>query len=311
MEISPIGLGCWQFSGGQGVVGKYWRPLSQDDVNQIVRVSISGGINWLDTAEAYGWGESERAVARALEENHIEPGGALIATKWFPFLRFAGSIGKTIVSRQDALSPFPIDLYQIHFPASISSLDKQIDQMLRLAEGGHIRAVGISNFSAKQMRRAHARLQDAGMVLASNQVRYSMLDRRIEHNGVLQTAQELGITIIAYSPLSQGILTGKFHGDSEARARLSGPRKMMKQFKPAGLEKTQPLIDGLKEVASRHDASAAQVSLAWTIRRFGSTVVAIPGASSVSQAESNAAAMRVELSEEEIAKLDELSHSVV
>lgn len=311
IEISPIGLGCWQFSGGQGMVGKYWRALEQNQVDEIVKVSLGGGINWLDTAEAYGWGRSEQAVSAALRANNIGPGGVVIATKWFPLLRTAASVEKTFPNRLEALSPYGVDLHQIHFPASISSLDKQIDAMLRLAEARQIRAVGISNFSAQQMRRAHSRLQSAGLVLASNQVRYSMLDRKIEENGVLETARELGITIIAYSPLSQGILTGKYHRDAEARARLTGPRKMMRQFRDAGLSQTRPLIDELVSVAETHEASPAQIALAWTIRRSGTTVVAIPGASSVSQAQSNAEAMRVELGESELGRLDEISRTVV
>lgn len=311
ITISPIGLGCWQFSGGQGMVGKYWRALEQEQVNEIVRVSLGGGINWLDTAEAYGWGRSEQAVSAALTANSIGPGGVVIATKWFPLLRPAGSLEKSFPSRLEALSPYGVDLHQIHFPASISSLDKQIDGMLRLAEAKQIRAVGISNFSAKQMRRAHERLQRSGMVLASNQVRYSMLDRTIEENGVLETARELGITIIAYSPLSQGILTGKYHKDPDALSRLTGPRKMMRQFRQAGLANTRPLIDELESVAAQHDASPAKVALAWTIRRAGKTVVAIPGASSASQAQSNAEAMRVELTDDEIARLDHVSRTVV
>jgi len=310
IEISPVGLGCWQFSGGKGLVGGYWKPLQQETINEIVRVTISGGVNWVDTAEAYGWGESERAVSSALQANHITPGGVVVATKWFPLLRPAGSIEKTFAHRTEALEPFPIDLHQIHFPASISGLDKQIDAMVRLGESGRIKAVGISNFGAADMRRAHRRLSDAGMVLASNQVRYSMLDRGIERNGVLDAAKEIGVTIIAYSPLSQGILTGKYHRDAEARERLTGPRKMMKQFRTAGLERTRPLIEELERVASAHGASPAQVALSWTIRRHGQSVVAIPGASSEAQARSNAEAMRVELTEKELALLDEVSGSV-
>ena len=134
-------------------------------------------------------------------------------------------------------------------------------------------------------------------------MRYSLLDRSIEKNGVLDTAKELGITIIAYSPLEQGILTGKFHEDPIKLKSIGGFRRFMSSFREKSLERTRPLVEALKQVAAQHNASAAQVALAWVIRRHGQSVVAIPGASSVSQVESNAAAMELDLSEDEIERL--------
>jgi len=309
IEVSPIGLGCWQFSGGKGLAGRYWPAIEQSTVNEIVRAAAAGGITWFDTAEAYGLGRSEEALSEALR---ALPDGseAIVATKWMPFLRFAGSIRRTFDDRARHLSPFPVTLHQVHAPASFSSIRRQMDEMAALADRGAIRAIGVSNFSAGQMRESHESLQARGHVLASNQVRYSLLDRRIEQNGVLETAQELGITVIAYSPLDQGILTGKYHRDPEARRRLTGPRKLLKSFRPEGLERSRPLVDVLERVAEAHGASAAQVALAWTVRRHGSSVVAIPGASSVRQAESNAAAGRLALSDDEIREIDEVSRRV-
>ena len=306
--ITPIGLGCWQFSGGKGLVGGYWKPIAQDDVNRIVRASLDGGINWFDTAEAYGMGQSEEALSTALEQAGRPE--VMVATKWFPVFRFAGSIRKTFPERERHLSPYGVDLHQVHNPASFSRVAREMEEMAALADAGSVQAIGVSNFSADRMRRAHDELARRGLALASNQVRYSLLDRQIEHNGVLETAEELGVTIIAYSPLAQGILTAKFHDDPEARDRLSGPRKFLSRFRPNGLERTRPLIEKLREIAASHEASPAQVSLAWTTQRHGERVVAIPGASSVSQAESNAASMRLALTSEELATLDELSARV-
>lgn len=309
IEISPIGLGCWQFSGGKGLAGFYWKAIDQEVVNRIVAAAIEGGVNWFDTAEAYGKGRSEAALSTALSTAGLGQ-EAIIATKWFPVLRFAGSIRKSFPKRLRHLAPYPVTLHQIHHPGSFSSIERQMDEMAALAGSGSIRAVGVSNFNADQMRRAHEALERRGLRLASNQMRYSLLDRRIETNGVLETAQELGVTIIAYSPLEQGILTGKFHESEEARARLSGPRKYLRQFKRSGLDRTAPLIDALRRVAERHDATPAQVSLAWVTQRHGETVVAIPGASSVTQAQSNAKAMSLRLDAEELEELGDSASRV-
>ncbi len=309
IEISPIGLGCWQFSGGTGLAGFYWKAIDQDVVNRIVAAAIEGGMNWFDTAEAYGKGRSEAALSTALQAAGVGQ-EAIIATKWFPILRFAGNIRKTFPDRLRHLAPYPVTLHQIHNPGSFSSIDRQIDEMAALAGSGSIRAVGVSNFNATRMREAHEALERRGLRLASNQMRYSLLDRRIETNGVLEAAQELGVTIIAYSPLEQGILTGKFHESEEARAGLSGPRKYLSQFKSSGLERTTPLIDALRRVAERHDATPAQVALAWVTQRHGTSVVAIPGASSVKQAESNARAMSLRLAAEELDDLADTASRV-
>lgn len=310
MTVTPIGLGCWQFSGGQGLAGSFWKGLAQSEVTAIVNAALRGGISWFDTAEAYGNGVSERALSAALKANGVSPGEVTVATKWMPFFRFARSIGKTIDDRKEALSPYPIDLHQVHNPASFSSAGAEMEEMAKLAEAGDIKAVGVSNFTAEHMRKAHEALSEHGLPLATNQVRYSLLDRKIETNGVLETAQELGITIIAYSPLSQGILTGRFHEDPASAKNLHGPRRLMPRFRPAGLERTRPLIDELRRIADDHDSTPARISLAWTIRKHGSTVVAIPGASSVGQVSSNVAAMQLELSDDEIQRLDEVSANV-
>lgn len=305
ITISPIGLGCWQFSQGAGMVGSYWATLDQRQMNEIVAASLHAGVSWFDTAEAYGNGKSEQGLSRALEAAGSEPGSVVVATKWFPAFRFASNIGKTIGARKAALSPYPIDLYQVHHPFSFSSVAAQMQAMAQLVERGDVRAVGVSNFSAEAMRAAHAVLTRHGVVLASNQVRYSLLDRQIESNGVLETARELGVSIIAYSPLAQGILTGKFHEDPELIRSRPGPRKWLGRFKQSGLEETRPLIESLRRIAADHEATPAQIALAWTVRE--PLVVAIPGATKVEHAQSNTGAMAVTLTAGDIAQLDSLA----
>lgn len=306
MRVSAIGLGCWQFSQGKGILGRYWRVLGDEAITDIIRTSLNAGVNWFDTAEAYGWGASEAALARGLSSLHKSPGEILIATKWWPALKTARSLLATIDSRLNALCGYPIDLYQVHQPYGFSSVEKEMDAMARLIGDKKIRNVGVSNFDAPQMRRADARLRHHGLRLASNQVRYSLLAREIESNGILATAKELGVSIIAYSPLAQGLLTGKFHDDPE-KIHGVGIRKYLSDFSRSRLERTRPLISLLKQVASAHGATPSQVALQWVVSAHGETIVAIPGATSTSHAKENAEAMDVELTQQELRQLDEAS----
>lgn len=310
LQFSPLGLGCWQFSQARGMVGGFWPKLDGALVNDIVRVSLAGGINWFDTAEIYGGGESEQILAQSLKAAGELADGAHIATKWWPAFRTAANIPLTIDERLRRLGGYPIDLYMVHQPFSFSSVGSEMRQMAKLAEQGKIRYVGVSNFNAKRMKEADRVLREHGLRLASNQMKYSMLDRRIESNGVLETAQELGIAIIAYSPLEQGILSGKFHADPGLIRQAPGPRRLMKSFKPEGLKQTKPLIDVLERLAKQYDASATQVALNWIIHAKGESVFAIPGASKLHHAEENVRAMGFRLADSEIGELSELSSKV-
>jgi aryl-alcohol dehydrogenase-like predicted oxidoreductase len=182
--------------------------------------------------------------------------------------------------------------------------------MARLVEAGEIRAVGVSNFSARQMETAHAELAKRGIVLASNQIQINLLHRKLETNGVLETARGLGVTLIAYSPLASGMLTGKFHEDRSLVAAMPRGRRLLNGFSNRRLDRTAPLIDGLRDIARAHSATVGQVALAWAIRYYDDTVVAIPGASKPHHAAEAAAAMKVVLSQQETERLAELSSSV-
>ena len=214
--VTPIGLGCWQFSKQKNMAGKFWPTLEDKLIEKIVSLSIDGGINWFDTAEIYGGGESEKALSKALKAAGKKPGEVIVATKWWPVFRFASNIKKTINERIRLLDPYPIDLYQVHQPWGFSGEKSEMAVMAELFNKKLIKAIGVSNFSAQKMENSWKTLQKSGIPLASNQVRYSLLDRRIESNGVMDLAKKLGITIIAYSPLAQGIVTGKFHDNPGA-----------------------------------------------------------------------------------------------
>jgi aryl-alcohol dehydrogenase-like predicted oxidoreductase len=307
--ISPIGLGCWQFSKRRTLAGKFWSMVEDKEIVAIVEVSIKKGIDWFDTAESYGGGVSEKALAAALRTLSIKPGEVAVASKWKPIPRRASSIPKTIGDRLECLSPYPIDLYQVHNPLHFSSIPKVMEAMAGLVETGNVRYVGVSNYSAGQMRRADAALREKGLRLISNQVHYSLLHRRIEANGILETAQELGVTIIAYSPLAQGLLSGKFHDQPGLVKTLPGFRKYMPAFKPKALEKSRPVVDACREIGQRYEKTPVQVALNWLINFHGEVVVAIPGATKVSQAESNASAMNFNMTRDELDYLDRLSAS--
>jgi aryl-alcohol dehydrogenase-like predicted oxidoreductase len=309
IPVSAIGLGCMQFSGGGLAAATFFPSISQVQVDEIVKTALGGGISWFDTAEMYGHGRSEHALSSGLTNLGVKPGDVTVATKWASLGRTAKSIEHTIDDRLSALDPFPVDLHQIHMPyGSFSSVRSQVRAMGRLAEAHEIGTVGVSNFSARQMEIAHAELAKHGIALASNQVQINLLHRQIESNGVLDTARRLGVTLIAYSPLRSGILTGKFHDDRSLVAKM--PRVRRARFSDKNLDRTAPLIDVLREIAAAHSATISQVALAWLTTYYGDTVVAIPGASKPHHAEEAAGAMQVNLSRDEIERLADMSASV-
>lgn len=308
LAISPIGLGCWQFSEGKSITASFWPALDELTTKEIVQASLNGGVNWFDTAEAYGWGKSEAGLVKSLKALGKEKGDVIIATKWFPILRTANSIYKTINKRLQYLDGFPIDLFQIHAPyGSLSSREKQLWAMKEIAKAGKVRYIGVSNYNAKQMRLAHKQLSRTPAPLISNQVKYNLLHRDIEKNGVLETAKELGISIIAYSPLEQGLLSGKFHDNPDLIQSRPGPRKKLWRFSRKGLAESVPLIHELRMLADKYKVSMAQIALRWVIQFHGETIVAIPGATKARHAKENAEVMNFELTKEELELLDETS----
>jgi aryl-alcohol dehydrogenase-like predicted oxidoreductase len=304
IDITPIGLGCWQFSQGANMIGGVWDTLAQATMTDIVKTALDGGINWFDTAEIYGNGKSEEALAAALAALGRHPGEVVVATKWWPMLRTAKHLVSSIQQRQQVLAPYPIDLLQIHQPMSLSSVEKQARGLAQLLKDKQVKSVGVSNFNAKDMRTTHRILAEEGFVLASNQVHYNLASREIEHDGTLDAAKEMGITIIAYSPLAQGLLTGRFHTDPSQAAKVHAFRRMRNGLDAKGLAASKPLVDDLIAIAARHQAGTVaatpgQVALNWLVTHHGETVVAIPGASKPKQAFEAACALEFTLSADE------------
>ncbi len=304
IEVSPVGLGVMEFSRGQNPLFNVFPVIPQQDKNAIIQAALDGGINWFDTAEMYGQGVSERSLAVALKAAGKSNDDVVVATKWLPLLRTARNIPRTIDDRVRFLDGYRIGLYMIHLPISLSSPEAEMDAMADLVAAGKIRSVGVSNFSAERMRRAHAALAQRGLPLAVNQVSYSLLDRHIERDGILETAQELGVTIVAHTPLGGGVLSGKYHADPTAFTRL--PR--WKQWRYGRqYEASRPLVTAMQGIAAKYGATVAQVALNWLINNHGDAVVVIPGATRVEQARADAGAMQFRLSPDELAQLDELS----
>ncbi len=306
LKVTPIGLGCWQFSKQNNLAGKFWPTLEDNVIEKVVSLSLDGGVNLFDTAEIYGNGASERALSKALQAAGKKPGEIFIATKWWPMFHFASNISKTIDERIKALSPYPIDLYQVHQPWGFSNEKNEMKAMADLLDRKLIKNIGVSNFSAQQMKNAWETLDKKGIPLASNQVMYNLLNRKIESNGVLEMAKKLGMTIIAYSPLAQGLVTGKFHDNPELLNNI-GFRKYRSQFKSKGLEKSKPLVKLIKELALKYNVTPSQIALNWLINYHGDTIIAIPGATKETHAQENTVAMTFRLSDEDMARLDKES----
>jgi aryl-alcohol dehydrogenase-like predicted oxidoreductase len=287
-RLSKIGVGTWQFGSREWGYGK---DYAQDEAGRIVKRALDLGINLVDTAEAYGFGQSERIVGRAIAGRRDE---AFVATKLFPFLPLAPIVERRARASARRLGIDAIDLYQIHQPNPAVPIRFQMDGMRRLVNAGIVRHVGVSNFSLVRWRAAEAAFGD---LVLSNQIRLSLVDRRPLRDLVPWAAGHDRL-VIAYSPLGQGLLSARYDPTNPPKQAV---RAMNPLFLPENLARASAVLDPLREIATNHDATPAQVALAWVIRR--PNVVAIPGASSVEQLERNAAAADLELSDEEDARL--------
>jgi len=301
--VSRIGLGTWAIGGLE------WGAVPDDVAVATCLGALERGINLIDTAPIYGRGHSEEIIARAIRE-HGRREDFYIATKagldWSERGVFANlTPGRLRQEMDDSLRRLGtdyVDLYQVHWPDTLVPVAEVAAILNEFLRDGKTRALGVSNFNESRMRRAHAELQRLGLPLASNQVQYSLLHRTIERNGVLQAAKEMSITIIAYSPLAQGLLTGRFHDDPGSVKQIQGPRKFRGPFRR--LARSQRLISELKAIARAHGGTPAQVALAWLTQFNGDTVVVIPGATKARQVEDNAASLHLTLSRAELDVID-------
>ena len=291
-RMSAIGLGTWQFGSTEWGYGSGY---AREVAGAIVRRALDLGVNLIDTAEFYGIGRSERIVGDAIRGRRDS---VFLATKLFPVGLPFQVEGRARRSAR-RLGVDHIDLYQVHWPSPLFPPGATMPRMQRLVDSGLVGHVGVSNHSLEGWQAAERAL--GGPVL-SNQVQFSLLNREPERD-LVPWAQANGRVVIAYSPLAQGLLSGRYL-ESEPR----NFRRLRPAFSAAARARLRPLIAALGEIGARHGASAAQVALAWLIRK--PNVVVIPGASSVSQVEQNAAAADVNLSDEDDARLSALASGI-
>jgi len=270
-----------------------------EEEDRAIEASLEAGVDLFDTAAFYSGGASEVRVGELAQGKDI-----LIASKFPSGLRFqADDFPDQLEASLNRLGRSSIDLYQHHFPGRVSIPDL-MNHMADALEAGKVTAVGVSNYSAAQMRQAHAALTARGVPLASNQVEYSLLHRQPETNGVLDACRELGVTLIAYTPLAGGMLTGKY----SAQDRPTGfYRRVLPRYRRKALDAIQPVVALLREIGDRYSKTPSQVAIRWLIEN--PIVLPIPGAKNGKQAANNAAALSFSLTAEEVAALSDATRA--
>lgn len=296
VKITPIIMGTWQ-------AGKsMWVGIEDAETIKAIRAAFDAGITTVDTAEVYGNGHSEEIVAQALSDvrDHV-----IYATKVFANHLKYDQVIEACESSLSRLKTDYIDLYQIHWPSGsqkseVVPIEETMNALNRLKEQGKIRAIGVSNFSQTQLEEA----SQFGRI-DSLQPPYSLFWRQVE-NDAMPYCIENNISILAYSSLAQGLLTGKFgrghqleQGDHRAKNKL---------FKRENYERVQQALDKLRPIAERHQCTLAQLSLAWLIAQPQSNAIA--GARNAQQASQNAKAGEMKLSRDELEEIDAIARHV-
>lgn len=289
-RVSVVGLGTWQFGSRDWAYGD---DYARREAPAIVERALELGVNLIDTAEIYGMGRSERIVGDAIK-GHREQ--VFLATKVFPIMPLAPVVEWRAHESARRLGVDSIDLYQVHWPNPVVQNGPTMTGMRHLLDEGLIRHAGVSNFSLTRWQDAERTL---GAPVLSNQVQFSLVQRKPEQV-LVPYAESAGRIVIAYSPLAQGLLSGRYDGANPPRGSA---RRMNPLFLPENLARAGELIETVRGVAKAYDATPTQVALAWLLRR--PNVVVIPGASSVAQLEANVAASDLELSDDDDAQLVE------
>ena len=290
-QAGAIALGCMGMS-------EFYEPVPEREAIAAIHRALELGMTLIDTSDMYGRGENERLVGRALRDRRER---ALLATK-AGIVRSAddseyrGVNGRPeyIRSACDAslarLGVAHVDLYYLHRLDPAVPVEESVGAMAELVTAGKVRHVGVSELSAGTLRRAAS-----AAPIAALQSEYSLFTRDVETNGVLATARELGIALVAYAPLGRGMLTGAVRSTGALRA--GDVRRRVPRFDPGNFERNLALVDALTAIARRHRCTPAQLALAWVLSR-GDDVFALPGCQRVAHVEENAAAAGVQLDPE-------------
>ncbi len=291
-----VGASAW----GDRVIWQYGLTHSEQDLRQAFEVSQREGLSLIDTAEVYGSGRSERLIGKFTRDSELP---VLIASKYFPW-PWRVSPAAVLAALRGSLSRLGMEsiaLFQVHRPSALPRPETVMRGMLDCLEAGLTRAIGVSNFSEAEMLRAYSILARHHVSLASNQVHYSLLSRRVEKDGLLARCKELGIRLIAYSPLEMGLLTGKYSPENPP----PGTRAVRYSFV---IGRISPLIKLMTKIGQDHGGrSNSQVALNWVMCKGA---LPIPGAKNAAQAEENAGALGWRLTNDEMAALDEASDAI-
>ncbi|WCO68272.1 aldo/keto reductase [Iamia majanohamensis] len=296
-SVAPLGLGTWAW-GDRATwgMGGYDTDLTEDRIAEAWTATLDAGVALVDTAEVYGGGESERIIGRLLAADPSRRDGLVLATKFMPLPHKLGvrtALRDALRASIDRLGVERVDLYQLHGPVSLRSQGALAEALAAVVDEGLTQAVGVSNYSVREMERIHVALGRQGVALASNQVEVSLLRRRPDTVGLLDACRRLGVVPLAYSPLGQGRLTGKYSS--------AAPPPGSRTFSTHPMEEVERVVAVQREVAEAHDRTPAQVALRWLIEHG---TVPIPGAKDADQAAQNAGALGWSLTGDERARLD-------
>ena len=299
MPVMGLGTWAWGDRSTWGMDG-YDPSYGFDTIRGAYARAIAAGVTLLDTAEVYGNGESERIIGRLLREDTANRDRVVVATKFMPFpwrVPLARALMKSLRASLERLGlPF-VHLYQIHGPISFRPARAVAAALAAPYRAGLVKAVGVSNYSEGEMRAIHGALAAEGIPLATNQVEYSLLRTMPETSGLLRACRDLGVTLLAYSPLAMGRLTGKYG--------IANPPPGKRNFSAFPMAEIEPVVAELRRIGAAHGGkSPAQVALNWVMCKGA---VPIPGAKNAAQAEQNAGALGWTLVPDEVAALDRVA----
>ncbi|HEY3844774.1 MAG TPA: aldo/keto reductase [Acidimicrobiales bacterium] len=298
VSIPPLGVGTWAWGDKKTWgMGGYDASYTEATIEDAWDACLEAGVVLFDTAEGYGGGESERIIGRLLARDPSARQRVVIATKFMPSpwkLNVTSALAAAARASLARLGLEQIDLYQIHGPISLRNHGALADALAAAHAEGLVRAVGVSNYSVKETTAMDAALRQRGLRLASNQIEFSLLRTMPEQAGLLACCADLGVVPLAYSPIGQGRLTGKYSA--------ANPPPKSRTFSAHPMEKVDAIVAELRRIGAAHgDRTPSQVALAWIIAKGA---VPIPGAKNRGQAEENAGALGWKMDDDEIAALD-------
>jgi aryl-alcohol dehydrogenase-like predicted oxidoreductase len=302
LEITPIGFGAWAI-GGDWKFG--WGAQQDDDSTAAIHRALELGVNWIDTAAAYGLGHSEGVVAKALADwsgprpyLFTKCGIVWNENREVDYSLRSASVRKECENSLRRLKTDVIDLYQIHWPADDpAETEEGWTELVKLQQEGKVRWIGVSNFSLEELRSAQAIAP-----ITSLQPPYSLIRREIESE-ILPWCQQNNVGVIAYSPMASGLLTGAMTAERAAKLPSEDWRSRNPEFKEPKLSQNLALAERLRAVGRRHGCGAGEVAIAWTLR-FPSVTGAIVGARSPEQVDGIIGGSELELSTQELIDIE-------